>query len=324
MTNQKRFFKVSEFQKGERLDLILTRLNPDLSRSRIQNLIHNLGVEVDTHAIFSAAYKVHPGQTLELTLPDPQPLDLHAENIPLDVLFEDTHLLVLNKPPGLVVHPSPGHAQNTLVHALLHHCGPSLRGIGDVQRPGILHRLDKGTSGLMVVAKNDLSHGHLSAQFAAHTLTRQYLAFCWGCPQPTQGRVDTHLGRHPQHRQKRAVVPDIMGKKAITHYRVVHYHAPLSLVECTLKTGRTHQIRVHLSHMGHSLVGDPLYGRAPTLRALKDFEELRTQAQLLEQAERPALHSWHLAFEHPATGALLSFHAPLPQDLGVLERYVRG
>ena len=326
---------------GERLDRVLARRlareAPELSRTRIQRLVTEGRVSVSGRVVGDAAGRVNAADVYTLFLPPPEAAEPVPENLPLDIVFEDAHLIVVDKPAGLVVHPAPGHASGTLVNALLYHCGDSLSGIGGVRRPGIVHRIDKDTSGLLVVAKSDVAHKGLAAQFADHgrtgPLERAYLAFVWGLPE-AHGTVDAPIDRHPSHRQKMAVRPS--GRHAVTHWEVLETFAghgrtsprnkgqvagevkpegAASLIECRLETGRTHQIRVHMAHAGHPLLGDEVYGLG-----------FRTKASLLPEAARghlarlgrQALHAARLGFAHPVTGETLSFESALPEDLAAL------
>jgi 23S rRNA pseudouridine1911/1915/1917 synthase len=282
-----------------RLDKVLAEALPSLSRSRIKALIIDGEAAVDGHVVRDPAAKVAAGQAIRLAVPPPEPSTMAPEAIDLPIMHEDDDLLVIDKPAGLVVHPAPGNRQGTLVNALLAHCAGQLSGIGGVTRPGIVHRLDKDTSGLMVVAKNDAAHAGLKEQFADRTLSRTYQAIVRGVPWPRQGEVDAPIGRHPTHRRKMAVVE--RGKLALTIYRVDRtFGERASLVTCRLATGRTHQIRVHMDHIGHPLVGDPLYGRG--------------QGAGL-RFHRQALHAARLAFTHPATSQPMSFESQLPLDI---------
>jgi 23S rRNA pseudouridine1911/1915/1917 synthase len=289
-------FQVDARAAGDRLDRFLTAQVPHLSRSRLQALIKNGHVTLAGKPAKSGD-KVRAGAIVTLTEPPAEPTLLEPEDIPLDVLFEDPDLLVLNKPPGLVVHPAAGHARHTLVHALLAHCG-SLSGIGGEQRPGIVHRLDKDTSGCLVVAKNDSTHAHLSRQFAGRTVTKIYLALVQGYfAGPRSGAIDNLIGRHPVDRKKMAVLTR-GGRASRTTWRVTQELPGVgTVVECTLHTGRTHQIRVHLKHLGHPLLGDALY--APRLAG---------------HYPRQMLHAWKLGFIHPRTGKPMHFCSPLPED----------
>jgi 23S rRNA pseudouridine1911/1915/1917 synthase len=313
---------VDETHAGQRLDLFLTGALPQLSRTRVQALIREGQVASSGATIEDVKYRVKPGDRFEVAVPPPIDTTLRGENIPLDVVYEDDALIVIDKPAGLVVHPGAGQPDGTLVNALIAHCGKSLSGIGGVARPGIVHRLDQKTSGLLVVAKTDQAHRALAAQFADHgrtgELERGYLALVWGAPQRTHGSIDAPIGRHPTSRTKMAVLKPDKGRHAVTHWQVVETYGqdkdgPIaSLLACTLETGRTHQVRVHLAHIGHPLIGDPLYG----LGFKSKVKKLPPAAQAkLATLDRQALHAEHLAFEHPVTGTLLEFNSPLPADL---------
>jgi 23S rRNA pseudouridine1911/1915/1917 synthase len=312
---------------GSRLDQWLAgALGPELSRSRLQALIRDGRVEVDGTAVREPKHRLSGGETVVLGIPEAEPAEPEPEAIPLDILYEDDQLIVLNKPPGLVVHPGAGNPTGTLVNALLHHCGESLSGIGGVKRPGIVHRLDKDTSGVMVVAKTDAAHRALSEAFADHgrdgELERAYLALVWGEPEPVSGRIDAPLGRAGADRTLRAVVPAgrVDARRAVTHYKVlerfgVSRPAAASLVECRLETGRTHQIRVHMAHIGHPLVGDPAYGRGFATKANRLPDSVRAPVRALG---RQALHAGLLAFRHPGDGRIMRFEADPPPDFGEL------
>ncbi|MBA4750241.1 MAG: RluA family pseudouridine synthase [Alphaproteobacteria bacterium] len=309
-------FTLEEGTAKVRLDAILQSNVPDLSRTRLKSLIEEGHVLVDGAPCLAASLKVKAGMKIHVTVPENKPMTLTPQSMDLDIIFEDDDILVLNKPVGLVVHPAPGHPDKTLVNALLAHCGGTLSGIGGIERPGIVHRLDKGTSGLMVVAKNDLSHQSLTAQFSDRTLTRRYYAYVWGLPNPLQGSIDKPLGRSPHHRQKMAVKHH-GGKAALTLYTVVKtFGLNASLVKCDLKTGRTHQIRVHLSSLGHGLLGDALYGSVP--RRVSPILKNAVKELLLED-ERPALHAYELQLRHPRTDEMLVFKVPMPEDLLALD-----
>ncbi|TPL48999.1 RluA family pseudouridine synthase [Mesorhizobium sp. B2-4-2] len=310
---------------GQRLDQWLAgRLGPDMSRSRVQMLIRQGAVLVDGKAVVETKRKMSPGETVSVAMPEPEPAEPQGENIALDILYEDDELIVINKPAGLVVHPGAGNWTGTLVNALIHHCGDSLSGIGGVRRPGIVHRLDKQTSGVMVVAKTDRAHKALSEAFADHGLTgdleRAYLALVWGIPQRPAGTVDAPLGRAAD-RVRRAVVPEARddARRAVTHFAVQERFgenqkefATASLVECRLETGRTHQIRVHMAHIGHPVLGDPDYGQAFRTKANRLPEPLRSQVKAFS---RQALHAWLLEFRHPTTHLSMRFEAPIPRDM---------
>lgn len=291
-----------------------------LSRNHIQQLLHqgHIGIEKKgiLETVMQASSRVHAGEVYRLELPACEPLELESEDIPLDILFEDEHLLVINKPAGMVVHPSHGHDRGTLVHALLHHC-PDLPGINGIERPGIVHRLDKDTSGSLVVAKSEIAHRGLTELFASHDLKRQYVAWCRGSPRWSHQRIEQPIGRHPQHRQRMAVRTD--GKTAITDVQVEHFYGPFSQLRLTLHTGRTHQIRVHLAHEHLPILGDPVYAR--NYHPGNDIPEPTRSA--IEALQRQALHAELLAFAHPVTGEQLSFSAPLPTDLVRLSRALR-
>ncbi len=316
---------------GLRLDRYLTAALAHLaeppSRSRIRTLIDDSCVSTGTstaeRTIGEPAYRVKPGETYWVTLPAPLPATPQPENIPLNIIYEDAHLIVINKPAGLVVHPAPGTPSGTLVNALLAHCGASFTGIGGELRPGIVHRLDKETSGVMVVAKTEPALKALQGQFAAHgrdgRLEREYTAFVWGKPHPTKGTVNAPLARSRHNRQKMVVTrtPEAQGaRNALTHYKTAAgFGSPKTLVTrvtCYLETGRTHQIRVHMTHIGHPVLGDPTYGTGQRTRASKLSLQARTA---LEQLNRQALHAHLLGFEHPETGEKVRFESPLPPDL---------
>lgn len=296
---------------GGRLDKALAMGLKDLSRARLQDLIRAGRVTVGDRTIEDPAHRVKPGAVVTVTVPPPAPAMPRAQVIPLDIVFEDHSVIVVNKPAGLTVHPGAGTPDGTLVNALLAYCGERLSGIGGVARPGIVHRLDKDTSGLMVVAKSDAAHQGLAAQFAAQDgterrLSRTYTAIAWGLPHPTHGVIDAPIGRHPVDRIKMAVVAS--GKPARTHYSVRHLLGPpgrAAVVECRLETGRTHQIRVHLAHHGHPLVGDPLYS---------SISKRQAQSQRY-RFSRQALHAGKLRFEHPISGTAMTFEASLPADM---------
>jgi len=300
---------------GDRLDKALAdglAQVGGLSRSRLKALIEQGRVATGGQTIVDASYRVKHGQVFTVDVPAAEPAVPIPQDIPLTILFEDEDLLVVDKPAGLVVHPAAGNADGTLVNALLHHCGDRLSGIGGVRRPGIVHRLDKDTSGLMVVAKTDRAHQGLSAQFGDRTLSRTYQAVVWGMPEPREGEVEGNIGRHPTDRKRMAVVTH-GGKPALTLYRVLR---PLgiqaALVECRLMTGRTHQIRVHMAQVGHPLLGDALYGKVRNARVAR----LSAAAQgALTDLGRQALHAMRIEFVHPVTSRRLSFVSPLPDDI---------
>ncbi|PTM94450.1 RluA family pseudouridine synthase [Mycoplana dimorpha] len=306
---------------------LVAALGGAFSRSRIKALIEQGAMVVNGVTVADPSRKVRPGDAIEFHLPEPEDPEPKGEDIPLEVLHEDDDLIVLVKPAGLVVHPAAGNWTGTLVNALIHHCGTSLSGIGGVRRPGIVHRLDKETSGVMVVAKNDAAHRHLSAQFADHgrsgPLERAYRAVVWGRPRQLRGTIDAPLGRAGD-RTRRAVKREDSedAREAITHYEVVERYGEMadatclaSLVECHLETGRTHQIRVHMAHIGHPLIGDPEYGGAFRTKANRLPEQARAA---VNGFRRQALHAFMLQFEHPSTGEVMHFEAPAPDDLEAL------
>ena len=319
-----RYHQVEPGAPAERLDRLLAAAWPDLSRSRLQALIRAGHVLLGGTPILDPSAK--PTGPAEITLDEPPPVaaEPSGEVIPLDVVFEDGDLVVIEKPAGLVVHPGAGNETGTLVNALLAHCGASLSGIGGVMRPGIVHRLDKDTSGLLVVAKNDLAHQGLAEQFADHgrtgPLERAYLAFCWGVPEPPRGTIEGAIARSNTNREKMAVVAEDRGRHAITHYEVQEVFGPpgdplASLVRCELETGRTHQIRVHLAFVKHPLLGDQVYGGGFKTKAGLLPDAAR---RALEELRRQALHATLLQFEHPRTGELMRFESELPPDLARL------
>jgi 23S rRNA pseudouridine1911/1915/1917 synthase len=306
---------------GERLDRALAAALPDLSRTRIQALVRAGKVSLGGRLADDPGKKVLGGEAVTLEIPPPEPALPAAENIPLNVVFEDDDLIVIDKPAGLVVHQGAGNWTGTLVNALLHHCKGSLSGIGGVERPGIVHRLDKDTSGLLVAAKNDKTHRHLANQFADHgrtgDLERAYYALVWGVPLRPRATVDAPIDRDPRHREKMHVSKPGKGREAITHWELIESYGPpkaplVSLIRCTLETGRTHQIRVHMAHIGHPVLGDPLYGTGYKTKSVHLSELARERLQTLD---RQALHAAHLAFQHPVSGEILSFDSDLPDDL---------
>lgn len=296
---------IGEEQAGLRLDKALAHLLPDLSRERLKALILEGHVTIGGRSL-SPSLKVAVGQAFDIMLPEPVAAEAVAQDIPLSVVYEDADLIVVDKPAGLVVHPAVGNLDGTLVNALLHHCEGQLSGIGGVARPGIVHRIDKDTSGLLVVAKSDRAHEGLAQQFKAHSIDRIYAAIVYGVPKPAAGTVDTWIGRSNTDRKKMAVHREGRGKHAVTHYRTIQRLAGAALVECRLETGRTHQVRVHLAHLGHPLIGDPIYGR--------DKKGFKTILETLS-FKRQALHAKRLGFIHPVTGEHLSFDSALPVDM---------
>ena len=307
---------------GQRLDRCLAAALPDLSRNRLQALIKDQMVRDGGGAVVTdASGKVKAGAVYVVTIPAPEPDRPVPQDIPLTIVYEDAHLIVVDKPPGLVVHPAPGHRDGTLVNALLHHCGESLSGIGGVRRPGIVHRIDKETSGLLVIAKSEKAHAGLSDLFAAHDIDRRYRAIVLGVPEPPRGTIDANIGRHPTDRVRFTTVSPESGKTAVTHYQVLSQRdMAIALVECQLETGRTHQIRVHLSGGGHPLVGDKLYSKAPRTRRAA---LTRDQRDVIDSFPRQALHAATLGFDHPITGEPLAFEAEEPNDFKVLRESLR-
>lgn len=293
---------------GGRLDKALAEAS-GLSRERVKALLCEGRVSVEGKPASQASLKLSGGTHFAITVPEVAPAEAVAQDIPLVVVFEDEHLIVIDKPAGLVVHPAAGNPDGTLVNALLHHCRGQLSGIGGVARPGIVHRIDKDTSGLLVVAKTDRAHEGLAAQFADHSIERAYLAITAGRPLPTAGTVRGSIARSVHDRKKMALVEDGRGKHAVTHYRTIERLRNAALVECRLETGRTHQVRVHLASIGHALLGDPVYGR--------NSAALRPILQRLS-FRRQALHAAELGFVHPVTGEKVRFASPLPDDMRML------
>lgn len=287
--------RVQDEEAGERIDRFLAERIADMSRSQIQSLIEDGAVLVHNKQVKSN-YKLRRGDEVTVTLPEPEPTEVEPENIPLDIVYQDSDVVVVNKPRGMVVHPAAGHMKGTLVNALLYHC-KDLSGINGVLRPGIVHRIDKDTSGLMMAAKNDKAHQSLAEQLKAHTVTRKYIAIVHGVVNHDLGTVDAPIGRHPVHRLRMAVVKS-GGRHAVTHFAVSERFKQYTLLECKLETGRTHQIRVHMDFIGHPLAGDPVYGPKRTL-----------------SIDGQALHAQVLGFDHPGTGEYLEFTSDLPHDI---------
>jgi 23S rRNA pseudouridine1911/1915/1917 synthase len=320
---------VSGDETSTRLDRVLAQHSPNLSRSRLKALILDGRVAIEGAAVRDPAYHVAKGDTITIDVPAAAPAGPAGEAIALNIVYEDDDIIVIDKPAGLVVHPAAGHETGTLVNALIAHCGASLSGIGGVKRPGIVHRLDKDTTGLMVAAKNDRAHASLTAQFADHGRTgamrRGYLAFAWGVPNRQRGTIEASIDRHPHAREKMAVRDT--GRHAVTHWEVTEIFngrggkPAVSLIACQLETGRTHQIRVHLAHIGHPLLGDAIYGAHFKTRA----NTLAPPAQAaLAALGRQALHAYRLTLEHPGTGEILAWEAPLPEDLRLLQNALRA
>ena len=286
-------YLVPEEAAGTRIDKFLADACPDLSRSFLQKLLKEGSVTADGKVVKSS-FKVNGGETIAFEVPEPQEAAIEAENIPLDILYEDSDVILVNKPKGMVVHPAAGHYTGTLVNALMYHCRDQLSGINGVMRPGIVHRIDMNTTGVLVVCKNDFAHQSLSEQLKVHSITRHYEAICYGTFKELNGTVDAPLGRNPSDRKKMAIVSD--GKHAVTHYEVLQSFSKFSYIRCTLETGRTHQIRVHMASIGHPLLGDELYS------PFKSPYKLQGQT----------LHARILGFNHPRTGEYMEFEAPLP------------
>lgn len=290
-------FEAGQADAGKRMDVFLSEQIPDRSRSYIRKLIEDGNVFSGSGAVTKAGQKMKERQQVKVLLPEPEELKVEPEDIPLDILYEDDDLIVVNKPKGMVVHPAAGHYTGTLVNALLYHCGGSLSGINGILRPGIVHRIDKDTTGSLVVAKNDQAHRSLAEQLRVHSITRRYRAVVLGNLKTDEGTIDAPLARHPADRKKMAVCQPGKGKEAVTHYKVLERFGNYTYIECRLETGRTHQIRVHMTHIGHPLLGDTVYGpsRCPW--------DLQGQT----------LHAMVLGFVHPSTGAYMEFTAPLPE-----------
>jgi 23S rRNA pseudouridine1911/1915/1917 synthase len=330
MTSTQKSIRIADDEAGERLDRVLAAHVAELSRTRLKALIEAGSVTVDGSTIRDPAYHVNSGAAISVAIPPPEPAKPGPEPMALAVVYEDADIIVIDKPKGLVVHPAAGHRTGTLVNALIAHCGDSLSGIGGEKRPGIVHRLDKDTTGLMVVAKNDRAHRALAAQFAGHgrggePFERGYLAFVWGAPDRPRGRIERPIARHPRARDRMAVRED--GREAVTHWELrERYAAPLrgggrrqepvaSLIACRLETGRTHQIRVHLASIGHPLIGDEVYG--PGFRTKAGLLPAAAQATVAGLG-RQALHAHILTISHPITGEILHFRSELPADLACL------
>ncbi len=314
-------------QAGWRLDRFLAVALSDISRSRLRQLLEAGAVTHTRKTIRDGNFRVKPGEAYTVSVPPPTPPEPQGQDIPLDVVYEDQDLIVINKPAGLVVHPAAGNPDGTLVNALIAHCGASLQGVGGVARPGIVHRLDKDTSGLLVAAKNGRAMASLARQFANHTIERAYHAVVWGAPRAGEGVVEGQIGRNPFDRKRMAVLRD-GGKLARTRYRLIETFGAAerpfaSLIECRLETGRTHQIRVHLTHLGHPLIGDPSYGKArQPPRPKNPAEEVAFAAATA--FPRQALHAYILGFQHPSLHRTLRFEAAEPADMQELIAALRG
>lgn len=316
MSEKAYIFTVGEGDGGVRLDKFLAAKQADLSRARVQALLAGGYVTCNGQVAGNASAKVKLNQQYQIIIPEIEQSYIPAQAMDLEIVYEDGDLLVINKPAGLTVHPAPGNRDNTLVNALLAHCGDTLSGIGGVARPGIVHRLDKDTSGLLVVAKHDAAHAHLSAQLAGHTLGRTYSAIVWGSLCPANGTITGNIGRSPANRQKMAVVKT-GGKPAVTHYKTLQNFTIATLVECNLQTGRTHQIRVHFLQTGNPLIGDPAYGQSTNSRLNQNiYKHLpgETRSAVLD-FKRQALHARELRLIHPRTEKEMVFSCPLPPDM---------
>jgi 23S rRNA pseudouridine1911/1915/1917 synthase len=314
-------------QAGWRLDRFLAAALGDISRSRIQQLLESGAVTHARKPIKDGNHRVKPTEAYTVSVPPPAPAAPQGQDIPLDVVYEDADLIVIDKPAGLVVHPAAGNPDGTLVNALITHCGESLKGVGGEARPGIVHRLDKDTSGLLVAAKNERAMASLAKQFANHTIERAYHAVVWGAPRSTEGHVESQIGRNPFDRKRMAVLRG-GGKEARTRYRVVEKFGDgarpfASLIECRLETGRTHQIRVHLTHLGHPLIGDPSYGKARQPPRPKTPAE-EVAFTVAATFPRQALHAYILGFQHPSLHKTLRFERPEPADMIGLINALRG
>ena len=305
--------------KGQRIDKFLSECFPEVSRSQIQKLIAMGNVVCDDVTVGDNSYKIKEGESFVLTMPEAVPAEPMPQNLDLPILYQDEDIVVVNKPAGMVVHPAAGAPDKTMVNALLYHC-KDLSGIGGVKRPGIVHRIDKETSGILVVAKNDNAHKFLCEQFAEHTIERTYYAVVFGCPQPINGTIIGDIGRSPYDRKKMAVVTK-GGKHAVTHYKVIeNFKNVASLVKCNLETGRTHQIRVHLSKNGHNLLGDKVYVKAKKIVDKTIDVEIKN---FLNNFTRQALHAQSLGFVHPKTKEKMFFEAPMPDDMALLIEILR-
>lgn len=314
MSERSETFVVETSQPGGRLDVYLAARYPVVSRGTLQRLIEEGYILVNGQRA-KPSHSPRAGEVVSVHFPEPRPSHVYPEALPLDILFEDEHLVVVNKAPGMVVHPGPGNEEHTLVNALLHHCAGRLSGIAGVARPGIVHRLDKDTSGCLVVAKNDAAHLGLSAQFSGRQVAKLYHAVACGEIPREGGILRTAIARHPTHRKRMAVVDEDVGREAVTEYRVRERLRGATLVEARIHTGRTHQIRVHFQYLGHPLAGDATYGKRPTARLAEATGYT---------PPRVLLHAWELSFVHPVTGERLTFHAPWPEDFAEAVRALGG
>jgi 23S rRNA pseudouridine1911/1915/1917 synthase len=323
MPNKKYNFTVSEDQQSKRVDQFIVEELPSFSRTKIAKLVKEGALLINGKAVTDNSKKVTSGDEIELLVPEAVATDIKPQKIPLDIVYEDDDLLVINKPIGMVVHPGAGNPDGTLVNALLHHCKGNLSGINGELRPGIVHRIDKDTSGLLVVAKNDMAHNNLAKQFEEHSIQRTYLAFVWGMMKPIHGRIETFIGRSKYNRQKMSA--DVAsGKDAITNYKTLEIFKgknipDISLIECKLETGRTHQIRVHLAHKKNPILGDQMYGSK--MRKIRDIDP--ALQHIIEKINFQALHAQSLGFIHPTTGEELFFTTELPQDLLNLQKVLK-
>lgn len=290
--------ETEEQDAGSRVDTWLAAQLEGVTRSWVQKLIESGSIYIEGRPAAGKNYKLRAGDRISVELPEPEVLDAVPENIPLDIIYEDSSLMVVNKPQGMVVHPAAGNLTGTLVNAIMYHCGENLSSINGVVRPGIVHRIDKDTSGLLVIAKTDAAHRGLAEQFAVHSIKRAYRAVVYDNIKEDEGRIDAHIGRNPRDRLKMAVVPENMGRRAVTNYRVLERAGKFTYVECRLETGRTHQIRVHMAHIHHPLLGDPVYG--PSKGAFNISEQV--------------LHAKELGFIHPETGEYMEFDSELPES----------
>ncbi len=311
-----RIYVVVPEEKGARLDVFVALRAPDLSRSQVKRMIEEGEVRINGLQVCKAGTKLRSGDNVAFAVRPAQPWQVTAEDIPLKILYEDPHLLVLDKPAGMVIHPAPGHHRGTLVNAILHHCD-DLSGIGGVIRPGIVHRLDKDTSGVLLVAKDDETHRHLSAQFKGHRIKKTYKALVFGSPAEEEGTIALPVGRHPGDRKKMSIRSS-RGKEAVTHWRIMERYGEVTLLNVDIETGRTHQIRVHLSAIGHPVVGDRAYGGVGRLKTVRDAA-LRAKLAVLT---RQVLHAWRIGFVHPQENRAFEFTAPLPEDMQALFEYL--
>ncbi len=316
MNDIRQICTVSDEERALRLDVFLSGKYPSLSRSQVKKMIEDGEIRINGSVVSKAGLKLKAGDVVEFIIRPAQPWQVTAQDIPLQILYEDRHLLVINKPAGMVVHPAPGHREGTLVNAILHHCG-DLSGIGGVIRPGIVHRLDQDTSGILLVAKDDETHRHLSGQFKDHSVGKTYQALVFGSPPENEGMISLPVGRHPEDRKKMST-RSRRGKEAVTRWRVAARYGEVTLLAVDIETGRTHQIRVHLSAAGYPVVGDRVYGGKGRLASVRD-PALRARLSMLP---RQALHAWRIVFVHPRDSRKMEFVAPLPEDMRDLMDYL--